>query len=65
MGSCAAHGRAAEVVPGGIVGWDLTAAFAMADALGVNTLVAAEILPIIERVTVERLNAQMASAVSP
>ena len=33
----------------------------MADALGVNMLIAAEMLPVIERVAVEKLNAQIGS----
>lgn len=38
------------------------AALAMARALGVNTLIAAELLPEIEVVMVRRLNEQMASS---
>lgn len=30
------------------MGWDMTAALAMADALGLNRLIAAELLPLIE-----------------
>lgn len=42
-----------------ILGWDLTAALAMARALGIDALVAAELLPALEAVMVRRLNAQM------
>lgn len=50
-----------RVVPGGVVGWDMTAALAMAEALGVSALAAAEMLPVVERVAVEQLNAQIRS----
>lgn len=50
-----------RVIPGGVVGWDLAAALALADALGVNRLVAAEILPAIEAVVVAKLNEQLGS----
>jgi len=50
-----------RAVPGGVVGWDLCAALALADALGVNLVVAAEILPAIEAVVVAKLNEQLAS----
>ncbi len=44
-----------------VVGWDMTAALAMARALGVDPLIAAECLPEIEAVMVRKLNEQMAS----
>jgi len=50
-----------RAVPGGVVGWDLTAALALADALGVNRLVAAEILPAIEAAAVAAINRQIGS----
>jgi len=50
-----------RAVPGGVVGWDLTAALALADALGVNLLVAAEILPAIEAAAVAAINRQISS----
>ena len=43
-----------------VVGWDMTAALAMARALGVDPLIAAECLPDIEAVMVRKLNEQMA-----
>jgi hypothetical protein len=42
-----------------VLGWDMGAALAMAQALGVNTLIAAELLPEIEAVMVRKLNEQM------
>ena len=48
--------RATERV---VLGWDLGAALAMADALGVQRLVAAELLPEIEAVAVRLTNERM------
>lgn len=42
-----------------VLGWDMTAALAMARALGVDPLIAAECLPEIEAVMVRKLNEQM------
>jgi hypothetical protein len=39
-----------------IIGWDMTAALALARALGVNPMVAAELLPDLEAVMVRRIN---------
>jgi hypothetical protein len=47
------------VIPGAVLGWDMGAALAVARALGVNTLIAAELLPEIEAVMVRKLNEQM------
>jgi hypothetical protein len=47
------------VIPGAVLGWDMGAALALAQALGVNTLIAAELLPEIEAVMVRKLNEQM------
>lgn len=44
---------------GAVIGWDMTAALAMARALGVEPLIAAECLPEIEAVMVRKLNEQM------
>lgn len=41
-----------------VLGWDMTAALAMAQALGVNPLIAAECLPVIEAVMVRKFNEQ-------
>ena len=39
-----------------VIGWDLGAALALARALGVNSMVAAELLPELEAVMVRRIN---------
>ena len=44
-----------------VLGWDMTAAIAMARALGMDPLIAAECLPEIEAVMVRKLNEQMPS----
>jgi len=44
------------VVPGAVLGWDMGAALAMAKALGIDALIAAELLPEIEAVMVRKLN---------
>ncbi|ARJ70317.1 hypothetical protein DRW48_14965 [Paracoccus suum] len=44
-----------------VLGWDMTAALAVARALGVDPLIAAECLPEIEAVMVRKLNEQRAS----
>lgn len=41
-----------------VLGWDMSAALAMAQALGVNPLIAAECLPVIEAVMVRKFNEQ-------
>jgi len=46
---------------GGIIGWDMSAALALAAALGVNALAVAEFLPPIEAVMVKNLNERMGS----
>ncbi len=51
-----------RVVPGAILGWDLTAAFALGAALGVDSLIAAELLPEIEAVMVRQVNKQAGSS---
>ncbi|MGO4917530.1 hypothetical protein ACEN2R_18895 [Pseudogemmobacter sp. W21_MBD1_M6] len=48
-----------RVIPGAVLGWDMTAALTLAQALGVNTLIAAELLPEIEAVMVRKLNEQI------
>ena len=52
-----------RVAPSGaIIGWDLTAALAISSALGVDPLLAAEVLPVIERVAVRCLNQTLLNA---
>jgi hypothetical protein len=48
-----------RVIPGALLGWDMGAALAMANALGIDTLIVAELLPEIEAVMVRKLNEQM------
>ena len=48
-----------RVAPGAVLGWDMGAALAMARALGINTLIAAELLPEIEAVMVRKVNEQL------
>jgi hypothetical protein len=50
------------VIPGAVLGWDMAAALAMANALGIDTLIAAELLPEIEAVMVRKLNEQIGEA---
>jgi hypothetical protein len=47
------------VLPGAVIGWDLTAALALAGALGVPPVAAAELLPVVEAAMVLKLNEQM------
>ena len=42
-----------------MIGWDLSPALALGDALGVPPLAAAELLPVIEAVMVVKLNERM------
>ena len=51
-----------RAIPGSVLGWDMTAALAMANALGVPARAAAELLPEIEAVMVRKLNLQIAAA---
>jgi hypothetical protein len=44
------------VIPGAVLGWDMGAALALAGALGIDPLIAAELLPEIEAVMVRRSN---------
>ncbi len=48
-----------RVLPGTVIGWDLTASLALGDALGVPPAAAAELQPVIEAVMVAALNEQM------
>lgn len=47
------------MLPGAVIGWDMSAALALGEALGVPPAVAAELLPVIEAVMVVKLNEQM------
>jgi hypothetical protein len=48
------------VLPGAVIGWDMSAALAIGDALGVPPLAMAELLPVIEAVMVRAANAEIA-----
>ncbi|MDO5756903.1 MAG: hypothetical protein Q4P24_05220 [Rhodobacterales bacterium] len=47
------------MLPGAVVGWDMSAALALGNALGVPPLAMAEFLPTVEAVMVAKLNEQM------
>ncbi|MDP2739650.1 MAG: hypothetical protein Q8O82_13355 [Pseudorhodobacter sp.] len=51
-----------RAIPGAILGWDMTAALALARALGVNTFIVADLLPEIEAVMVHKFNEQIGEA---
>jgi hypothetical protein len=42
-----------------VIGWDMSAALALGDALGVPPAAAAELLPVIEAVMVRKLNEEL------
>ena len=42
-----------------VLGWDMGAALALAQALGINPMVVAELLPAIEAVMVRKMNEQI------
>lgn len=50
-----------RVIPEAVLGWDMAAALALADALGVSRIIAAELLPAIEAVMVHKANEQIES----
>ncbi len=54
-----------RVLPGAVIGWDMSAALALGDALGVPQLAMAELLPVIEAVMVRRLNEELAASGDP
>lgn len=45
-----------RAVPGAVLGWDMTAALAMASAMGISSRAVVELLPVIEAVMVRKLN---------
>ena len=45
-----------RAVPGAVLGWDMTAALAMASAMGICPRAVVELLPVIEAVMVRKLN---------
>ena len=48
-----------RAVPGMVLGWDMGAALALAEALGVDRRAAVELLPVLEAVMVRELNRRM------
>lgn len=48
-----------RAVPGAVLGWDMTAALAMAEALGIERRLAAEWLPAIETEMVRGVNGRI------
>lgn len=53
------------MLPGAVIGWDMSAALAVGDALGVPSLAMAELLPVIEAVMVRKLNEELSANGSP
>jgi len=45
-----------RAIPGAVLGWDMTAALAMASAMGISPRAVVELLPLIEAVMVRKLN---------
>ncbi len=45
-----------RAIPGAVLGWDLSAALAMASAMGISPRAVVELLPVIEAVMVRKLN---------
>ena len=54
-----------RALPGAVLGWDLTAALALGDALGVPPLAKAELLPLVEAVMVRKLNEELSANGGP
>ena len=50
-----------RILPGAVIGWDMGAALALGDALGVPALAMAEFLPAIEAVMVRKINETLAT----
>ena len=47
------------MLPGAVIGWDMSAALSLGYALGVPPPTMAELLPVVEAVMVAKLNEQM------
>lgn len=45
-----------RAIPGAVLGWDMTAALAMASAMDISPRAVVELLPVIEAVMVRKLN---------
>ena len=53
------------MLPGAVIGWDMAAALALGDALGIPLVAMAELLPVIEAAMVRKSNEEMAANGSP
>lgn len=53
------------MLPGAVIGWDMSAALALGDALGISPPAIAELLPVIEAVMERRLNEELAANGGP
>lgn len=53
------------MLPGAVIGWDMSAALALGDAIGVPPLATAELVPVIEAVMVRKLNEELAANGAP
>ena len=53
------------MIPGAVLGLDMGAALALAQALGIDALITAELLPEIEAVMVRKLNEAIAGIDEP
>lgn len=51
-----------RVIPGAVIGFDMTAALAMAQARGIDAAAVVELLPVIEAQMVSAINARMKDA---
>ena len=47
-----------RAIPGAVLGWDMTAALAMAAAMGISPRAVVELLPVIEAVMVRKVNGE-------
>ena len=54
-----------RITPGAVIGWDMTAALSLGDALGVPPLAVAELLPALEAVMVRKVNEVLAADADP
>ncbi|MEO1961563.1 MAG: hypothetical protein ABGW82_11455 [Paracoccus sp. (in: a-proteobacteria)] len=48
-----------RTIPGAVLGWDMTAALALGQALGIPAVAIAELLPVIEAEMIRRMNEQI------
>ena len=60
LGHALRLGGQLRIIPGAVIGWDMGAALALAAALGIEPMAAAELLPEIEAVMVRKLNEAVA-----